>query len=158
VRGLLEGVLEFVETELERVQAEVSWEGAEACWALGDPELLERVFLNVIMNALQALESAPAPRRIRVRVGTRTEAAEAAVCLVEIQDSGAGVPPEAREQIFRPYQTSRAGGTGLGLALARSIVLEHGGRIEVGDAGEPLGGALMRIQLPATSAPEHEHG
>lgn len=159
LRALTDGVLEFVEAELERAAVQVVREGDGPCWAHGDPELLERVFLNLIMNGLQALEHTTTPRSLCLRV-TRVGAEPSASCVVEISDSGPGVPVEEWDQVFKPYYTTRGsgGGTGLGLALARSIIVEHGGRIAVDRAPEPWNGALFRIDLPAAPAPEQSHG
>jgi signal transduction histidine kinase len=64
-----------------------------------------------------------------------------------IEDDGPGVPPESRERVFDPYFTTKSDGTGLGLAIVKKIVVEHGGRIEVGRS-ERLGGASFVIHLP----------
>lgn len=67
-----------------------------------------------------------------------------------IDDSGAGVAPGLRERVFEPFFTTRASGTGLGLALTQAIVLDHDGRIDVVDSS--LGGACFRIEVPAARA------
>ncbi len=75
--------------------------------------------------------------------GTEREA------LVEVQDSGSGIPPEHRARIFEPYFTTKEGGTGLGLAIAARILQEHGGKLDVG--GEPGQGACFTVTLPEAS-------
>ncbi len=89
-----------------------------------DEDRLRQVVLNLIVNAIQASRG-----RGRVVVSARSEAADQ-VC-VEVYDDGPGMPPEIARQVFEPFFTTRAEGTGLGLALARRIVGEHGGRLEL---------------------------
>ena len=63
-----------------------------------------------------------------------------------VEDDGAGIAPEARAHLFVPYYTTKPGGSGIGLALARQIVLGHGGTI--GAEERPSGGTLLRVVLP----------
>jgi two-component system osmolarity sensor histidine kinase EnvZ len=63
-----------------------------------------------------------------------------------VDDDGPGIPPDRRESVFRPFESSAAGGTGLGLTIARDIVRAHGGEIFLEDS--PLGGLRARIRLP----------
>lgn len=95
----------------------------------GDPEQLRRVAINLISNAMDALESADieAPR-IDVAMGENLAGSEV---WLRIEDNGPGMRHEIQEQIFDPFFTSRDEGTGLGLSLCRKIVDEHGGHIEV---------------------------
>jgi two-component system osmolarity sensor histidine kinase EnvZ len=65
---------------------------------------------------------------------------------VTVDDDGPGIPPERRESVFRPFESDSAGGTGLGLTIARDIVRAHGGEIVLEDS--PLGGLRARIRLP----------
>jgi len=65
---------------------------------------------------------------------------------VTVDDDGPGIPPERRESVFRPFESSETGGTGLGLTIARDIVRAHGGDIVLEES--PLGGLRARIRLP----------
>jgi two-component system osmolarity sensor histidine kinase EnvZ len=65
---------------------------------------------------------------------------------VTVDDDGPGIPPEQREEAFRPFATLSPGGTGLGLAIARDIVRAHGGDIVLQES--PLGGLRARVRLP----------
>jgi len=65
---------------------------------------------------------------------------------VTVDDDGPGIPLERRESVFRPFESDAAGGTGLGLTIARDIVRAHGGEIVLEDS--PLGGLRARIRLP----------
>lgn len=88
-----------------------------------DSDQIHQVLLNLLLNAVQAMDGAG---NVRVGIGTRGECAS-----VVVSDDGKGIPPEHLVQIFRPFYTTKGNGTGLGLSLARRIVEEHHGRIEV---------------------------
>jgi signal transduction histidine kinase len=110
-----------------------------------DPDQLFRVLLNLVRNAAQALESRPksdaATMQIRI-TGRR----EGAVAILEISDTGPGVPAKAREHLFEAFQTTgRPGGSGLGLAIAAELIRAHGGGI---DLVEGTIGATFRIAIP----------
>jgi len=107
-----------------------------------DPDQLFRVLLNLVRNASQALESrSSGPRQIRI-TGRR----EGAVAILEVSDTGPGVPERAREHLFEAFQSSgRPGGSGLGLAIAAEFVRAHGGDIHL---VEGTIGATFRIVLP----------
>lgn len=110
-----------------------------------DPDQLFRVMLNLVRNAAQALESRSSgdtgPRQIRI-TGRR----EGAVAILEVSDTGPGVPTKMREHLFEAFQTSgRQGGTGLGLAIAAELVRAHGGDIHL---VEGTIGATFRIVIP----------
>ncbi|HEX7240704.1 MAG TPA: HAMP domain-containing sensor histidine kinase [Longimicrobiaceae bacterium] len=145
---VVDGVAEFLEGEFARAGVEVAREGAAGAEVDGDPHLLHQVFINLFMNAVQAMEGTEGRRRITVRLAEGAEGDPGEV-RVEVEDTGPGVPPEALPRIFEPFFTTKTGGegTGLGLAVVRGIVEEHGGRIEAGPA--PSGGARFRIAFPA---------
>jgi signal transduction histidine kinase len=105
-----------------------------------DTDRFKQVLLNLLVNAADAL-----PEGGRVRVATAIDAAGAEARL-EVDDSGPGVPPERRAEVFAPGASDKPGGLGLGLRLSRELVELHGGRIEL-DASE-LGGARFRVCLP----------
>ena len=110
-----------------------------------DPLLLHQVFLNMVMNAEQAIAATGRPGRIDIStrmVGDRIVAT--------VRDTGEGIPPDALSRIFEPFYTTKevGKGTGLGLAIAYGIVQEHGGHIAA--ANHPDGGAVFTVELPAT--------
>jgi signal transduction histidine kinase len=109
-----------------------------------DPEHLFRILLNLTRNAVQALDASDGrvgARQIRV-TGRR----EGAVAIIEISDTGPGVPDKARAHLFEAFQGSaRAGGTGLGLAIAAELVRAHDGEIRL---VEGTIGATFRIAIP----------
>jgi len=105
----------------------------------GDSELLIHAFMNLMINAMDAIENEGT-----IKVATRQEKEWA---VITISDSGAGIPPDAMEKIFNPFYTTKDNGTGLGLSIVHKIVDEHGGHIEVDSR---LGaGTTFTIRLPA---------
>ena len=109
---------------------------AEALAVEADEQLLRQALFNLLLNAIQAVD---AGGEIQV-LAQKRNASEAAL---EIRDNGPGVPAERRGEIFKPYFTTQAGGTGLGLAVVQQIVLAHGWEIEC-LANTPKG-AVFRI-------------
>ena len=123
---------------------------------LGDANQLIQVFLNLVVNAEQAIREVRESGTIRVRMG-RGAAGEPQVW-ASIQDDGPGVPSDIVEKIFDPFfTTKRPGrGTGLGLSISMAIVREHGGEIHVQAA--PGGGSVFLVTLPAAPAEGSEEG
>jgi PAS domain S-box-containing protein len=108
-----------------------------------DARLVRQAVLNLAANAIQAM-----PRGGWLRV--RMRAARGGV-LLELEDTGPGIPDEIRARIFEPFFTTKAAGTGLGLAVVKRIVELHGGEITISRA--PGGGTLVQVLLPAEGAP-----
>jgi signal transduction histidine kinase len=110
-----------------------------------DPDQLFRVLLNLARNAVQALDGRPVkdPGNAQVRVTGRREGA---VVVIEVSDTGPGLPEKARAHLFEAFQGSaRSGSTGLGLAIAADLVRAHGGEIRLVDGTI---GAAFRITIP----------
>lgn len=93
---------------------------------LGDPVQLQQVILNLILNGAEAMETTPEQGR---KLVIRTSAQGIETVLVEVQDAGVGISPEALEKIFEAFYTSKPGGMGMGLSISRSIVENHGGKL-----------------------------
>jgi two-component system nitrogen regulation sensor histidine kinase NtrY len=108
-----------------------------------DRGLLEQAVINLLKNALDATKGRPRPQ-----IGLTCRAEDSRV-LIGVADNGEGVPPERMETIFIPFYTSRAGGSGIGLSLARQIALAHGGQLTV-TANTPHG-AVFEISLPVSA-------
>jgi signal transduction histidine kinase len=107
----------------------------------GDESALEQVFLNILLNAAQALETAG---NASVVVGVEHGGAHVVVC-----DSGSGMAADLLSQVFDPFVSTKTEGTGLGLAIARQIVVAHGGSI--GIESSPGRGTTVRVSLPLTT-------
>ncbi len=112
---------------------------------IADPDLLAQMLINLLRNAAQATLDVQNPR---VRLSVRDHPIDGLVIAVE--DNGPGVPAAVRHDVFLPFFTTRSGGTGIGLNIARQIAVAHGWRIEVGDSD--LRGAAIRLFLGPFSA------
>jgi PAS domain S-box-containing protein len=111
----------------------------------GDPHQLMQIFLNLILNAEQAIREAHERGTLRIRLGSSGDSVWASFL-----DDGPGIAPEILASIFDPfYTTKRPGrGTGLGLSICKSVAREHNGSVEAANA--PGGGAVFTVKLPAT--------
>jgi PAS domain S-box-containing protein len=113
----------------------------------GDPHQLMQIFLNLILNAEQAIREGRDRGTLRIRLGTSGQSVWASFL-----DDGPGIPPDILASIFDPfYTTKRPGrGTGLGLSICKSVLKEHNGTVEAANA--PGGGAVFTISLPAATS------
>jgi two-component system sensor histidine kinase HydH len=113
-----------------------------------DPEKMRRVVVNLVGNALDALEeNRTAEPRLDVAIGENLAGTEV---WLRLRDNGPGIPPERIQKIFTPFYTSKHNGTGLGLALSKKLVEAHGGTI--GATSHPGGGAEVTVVLPRHGA------
>jgi signal transduction histidine kinase len=145
--ALVDDAVRTVAPLAERRRVAIRREGGGVPPIRGDAAQLHQVTLNLLTNALQAVDDEET-----VVVALRPAGGSV---VLEVRDSGGGVPAELRPRIFEPFFSGREGGTGLGLFVSYGIVERHGGRIEVGDA--PEGGASFRVTLPK-APPEPESG
>lgn len=124
---------------------------ADAPRVLGDGDQLHQVFMNLIINAQQAMQEQATPRVLRLRSHFD---ASAGTVTIEVADSGPGIPAALRSRIFEPYFTTKpmGSGTGVGLAVCLGVVEAHGGTLVAG--GEEGAGAVFTIILPAASPAE----
>jgi signal transduction histidine kinase len=108
---------------------------------MADPVRLTQALLNVVINAIQAVEK-------KGRVEVSGAVADSQVCVV-VSDNGPGIPPDKLASIFDPYFTTKTEGSGLGLWIAQQIVTAHGGSLHAqnGDSG----GAVLTIRLPLST-------
>jgi signal transduction histidine kinase len=113
----------------------------DAATVRADARLLRQALVNLLLNAHQAM-----PRGGRLEVQAGAARVDGATCTeIVIRDSGSGIPAEALSRIFQPFFTTKATGTGLGLAVVRRIVEGHGGAVIV---GKPPTGAEFLVRLP----------
>lgn len=108
----------------------------------GDRIQLQQVLVNLLINAGQAMSGQPGSRTITLRVGT----ANSETLGITVQDSGPGIHPDDLPRLFDPFFTTKDGGMGIGLAISRTTVEAHGGRLSV--ASTPGSGATFRLTLP----------
>lgn len=130
------------EAQERSVPIEVRQELADIPQVVGRPSELVEALLNLIVNAVEAMP--------RGGVLTLKSALEEASVVVRVEDTGTGIPAEVRAQLFAPFFTTKAQGTGLGLSVSREIVLRHGGDLAVESReGE---GTCFTVRLPAAEA------
>jgi signal transduction histidine kinase len=142
----------LLERSVEFVRAQARFDGVVWDLALGeplpelmaDPGQLHQVFLNLFLNAADAMKEAGSPRKV-IRVACASDGS-ARVVRVDISDTGPGIPPENRARIFEPSFTTKRGGHGFGLSTSYRIITNHGGRI-VAEC-PPGGGTTFHITLP----------
>jgi two-component system, NtrC family, nitrogen regulation sensor histidine kinase NtrY len=140
VHALLDDVLSlyrgiFTDVELRRLY------GASIPRIAVDPEQIRRVMINLIDNALEAMD-----HRGTIEISTEHDAANNLVRVV-VADDGPGIPAAEREKLFLPYYSTKKRGSGLGLAIVRRIVAEHGGSIDATD--NTPHGTRFAVELPA---------
>lgn len=150
--GLVEACLRGLEAEAQARRIHLSADLGDAVTIRCAPDKVERVLFNLLTNSLR---HTPADGSVAVRVQPRDGEVR-----VTVEDTGAGLAPDSAERMFdrfwrgdRARSSTRGGGAGLGLAIARGLVEAHGGRIWAED--RPGGGAIVSFTLPATR-PAHE--
>ena len=141
-RQLLDETLELLGSELVRRHVEVARQYDRSEQILGDPQQLKQVFLNLLLNSLDAMNGSGTLAIETMLHGANME--------VKISDNGCGMSPEVQSCIFDPFFTTKEHGTGLGLSVARGIIEEHGGRIEV--ESKPGQGTAVHLFLPVSVA------
>jgi C4-dicarboxylate-specific signal transduction histidine kinase len=144
INELSADVVRLMETEAQRRNVSLNTEfTAEPATILGDRVHLQQVLMNLILNGMEAMaEIPPAERRLYVRTSTdgqrRVE--------ISVSDSGRGIPPDKLHRLFDSFFTTKENGMGLGLAIARSIIDAHQGRIFAENNSD--GGATFRFDFP----------
>jgi signal transduction histidine kinase len=139
LKDMIERMTKQVAMAAEGKGIEVNIEADPGLTAFADEEKLMQVFMNLALNACQAMKG-----QGRLRIAASRERDGGA--RIEFSDTGPGIPADQRRRIFMPFHTSKPDGAGLGLTVSERIVAAHGGRIEVGDS--PKGGAVFAVVLP----------
>ena len=132
----------FLQDEFSRRGVAVENDVERALFVRGDKDLLYRAFYNTLINGQQAMDS---PGIIKI-CSKRKKDENGPLVILEFLDSGKGFDPDIMDNLMDPFFTTKDGGTGLGLPIVKSIVLGHGGEIELENG--PDGGALVRVILP----------
>ena len=112
---------------------------------------VQQVLINLLLNAFDATANGGDPGDRRIQVTTRAERGRVMVC---VRDHGPGVPDEIRARLFEPFNSTKPGGLGLGLAISRSIARRFGGDLTV--ENHPEGGAVFCLSMPAVSGKHEE--
>jgi two-component system NtrC family sensor kinase len=147
---VVHGAMELLVYGLQVDTITIDWQLAPALpllWA--DPHQLHQVIVNLVTNAHHALREVPLPRRLTLT--TRYDPLARGVVL-EVADTGPGIPPALQTRLFEPFFTTKPPGmgTGLGLPLCRGIIEAHGGSISV--ESQPGQGTVFRVVLPVPAA------
>lgn len=139
LKELLEQVVAVAQEEAGRRGVDLKITHADGLKPVNvDPMRLEQALLNLVSNAVQA-----SPGGAAVNLAGICSEREV---VIEVSDSGEGIPEHIRSQIFTPFITTRKEGTGLGLAIVKKVVEAHAGRLEIVD--NPYRGVTFRIILP----------
>jgi PAS domain S-box-containing protein len=151
VRRVLDASMKMADNEI-RHRARLTRSYGDVPLVHANEARLGQVFLNLLVNAMQALPEGNAQGN-EIRVVTATHKVSGSA-LVEIRDSGPGIPPEILHRVFEPFFTTKpvGVGSGLGLSICRSIISAHGGRIEI--ESEVGRGTIVRVTLPAAESAE----
>ncbi len=151
LRPVLDSTLRLTGTEC-RHRARVVTEYQETPQVLGSPARLAQVFFNLVVNAAQSIpEGHQDENEIRVVLSS-----ERRQVVVEVRDTGEGIPPEQLKRVFDPFFTTKpiGIGSGLGLSVCHNIVAAHGGSLEV--ESQPAQGSCFRVRLPASEERQDE--
>jgi len=148
LRTLVESSISLVEKQANNQKISIATDLAEGLPPVhADAEQIKTCFLNILTNAIQAM-----PRGGRIGISTRRVSGQGTPDAVELRfvDTGPGIRHEDRDKVFAPYFSTKTTGFGLGLAITKKILEDHGGRIYVSD-GEPPG-AVVVVEIPLLQA------
>jgi signal transduction histidine kinase len=148
VDDLIGDVVTFTKGEAQRNGIPIHLELSTApAVVLADRVQLQQVLLNLILNAMEAMNGVTGrPRTLTIHSSPR----EISGVFVAVRDAGVGIAEEDLPHIFDAFYTTKSGGLGMGLAIGRSIIEAHGGRIWA--TSEPAGGSTFQFTLPTTVA------
>jgi signal transduction histidine kinase len=143
INNLIRSVLGFLTINLRKQAVETRSElRSDLPSVLGNEVQLQQVFLNLMMNAIEAMSAAP--KRL---LSVTSELSENGQVVIAIEDTGSGIDPANLDRIFKPLFTTKTRGMGMGLSICRSIVENHDGKISLSSSG-PGTGTAFRIELP----------
>jgi signal transduction histidine kinase len=140
-------VLAFLDERLAEGHFKVNKHFLPACpVVMADVEQMRQVFLNILLNAMDAIKDPKNPRSKAGVLDPTISLPAEKIVEIAFTDNGPGIPPENLEKVFDPFFTTKAQGTGLGLAASRKIIDHHGGKISV--KSEVGKGTTFTVQLP----------
>jgi signal transduction histidine kinase len=144
IRELIEDVFKFVRTDalLRKTELRMAL-ASDPLFALGDRVQLQQVLLNLILNSMEAIATAPEGKGYVALQAVRNDQGEIEVA---VRDYGPGIPPDILPRLFEPFFTTKSSGMGMGISIARTIVQAHRGRIWAENNAD--GGATFRFTLP----------
>jgi signal transduction histidine kinase len=140
--------------QLKKTSIRLSLESVPDIWVRVDPQQIEQVLINLVQNAAESMEG-DGTITLRARTGMgRLSGRARPVVMLEVSDTGKGIPAEVRKRMFDPFFTTKEEGTGLGLAIAARIVETHGGALEC--RSEVNHGTTFTILLPHAKSEESD--
>ena len=129
VSRVIEEVRDLLKSQLEKAAIQLNLEAADGLWVRADAQQLKQVLINLIQNAAESIGREGTITLRGVKDRDSLGGASMPVAVIEIADTGKGIPPEVRKRLFDPFFTTKEGGTGLGLPIAARIVEMHGGEL-----------------------------
>ena len=143
----LRDIKDLMASQLEQESIKFNYECDDHLQIQADPQQLKQVLINLLKNAAECLDH-QGSICLRAKRGTaRLGGEETEAALIEVEDTGPGIPHDIQKRIFDPFFSTKGDGTGLGLAIAARIIDKHGGNLEFDT--EPGKGTTFRIVLPA---------
>lgn len=151
----LAGLIEECVAELKTVYSErrvelVMMEDANLPDVRADERMLRQAIMNLLRNAAEAVPEDSTERSVKLRALREVDREGREWALIEIEDSGEGIPQSDLQRIFIPFFTTKEKGHGIGLALAHRVITEHGGTLTA--SNKPPGGAAFTIRLPVSAS------
>ncbi len=154
IPSLFERVRNLLAPQWTKAGIEFTVEPAPLAWIRADPQQMEQVLINLVQNAADSIE-----HQGTIILRARLQAARVLgrgfpAVILQVADTGRGIPPEIQKRIFDPFFTTREGGTGLGLAIAAGIVQKHGGVLQF--QSQVGRGTTFSLILPRVEENQHE--
>lgn len=141
LRSMVEDLADFFDPQAQAARVKIRVRPGEPVWVHADERLIKQTLLNLMLNAVQAMGNDERGGELIL-----SSTADANWGVVHVIDTGPGISPETQSRIFDAYYTTKKGGTGLGLAMARRILKEHAGELTV--TSEPGKGSDFTLKLP----------
>lgn len=146
LNDVVDDVLTVVETDSRADGVEIECALADGGALFADPVQIQQVVLNLMTNALDAMETHSGGRRLRIESEVRDS-----FVILAVTDTGTGIPASVRDSIFDPFFTTKDKGLGMGLAICKTIAEVHGGGLSIGSSNGS--GTTMILRLPLTTSP-----
>ena len=147
INGLVDELQDFFQPQAESQGVRLRTQlGDGGVWAQVDGSHLKQAILNLMLNAVQAMRGQEPAGELILRTLEEPDRHGVPSAVIEVIDTGAGMDQQTSERIFEPYFSTKAGGTGLGLSMARRIVEGHGGHLDLHT--EPGKGTRFRVVIP----------
>jgi signal transduction histidine kinase len=147
-------------SQLEKASIRLNLASSPTLWVRVDPQQIDQVLINLIQNAAESI-GRNGTITLRARSSLTPLAGHATpVVILEVIDTGKGIPLKVQERLFDPFFSTKETGTGLGLSIAARIVEKHGGALQYQtevDRGTTFGIVLPRVEKDADEAPDFTH-